>query len=68
MQNNQNPLSLLHTVLGPALHQAFLRAAELAKQTQTYLVVQEGDKIRHVSYEEIDDFVAKQNMPKEVEK
>jgi hypothetical protein len=30
-------------------------------------VVQEGDKIRHVSYEEIDDFVAKQNPPKEVE-
>lgn len=62
MNNNQQPLPSLHEVLGLALHEAFLRAAELAKQTRTYLVVQEGDKIRHVPYSEIDAFVAKQSL------
>lgn len=65
MKNNLEPIPSLHEVLGPALHKAFLRAAELAKQTRTYLVVQDGDKIRHVSYEEIDVFVAERSVFKE---
>ncbi|HVV68199.1 MAG TPA: hypothetical protein VHE99_04055 [Gammaproteobacteria bacterium] len=65
MKDNQEPIPSIHDVLGPALHKAFLRAAELAKQTRTYLVVQEGDRIRHVSYEEIDAFVAERNIFKE---
>ncbi|MFT3742442.1 MAG: hypothetical protein QM752_07300 [Gammaproteobacteria bacterium] len=57
MKNNPQPVDILHEALGPALQIAFLRAAELAKQTRTYLVIQNGDKIRRISYEDIDEFI-----------
>lgn len=66
MKDNQEPIPSIHDVLGPALHKAFLRAAELAKQTRTYLVVQYEGKIRHVSYEEIDAFVAERSIFKDI--
>lgn len=61
----QNILASLHDVLGPALHEAFLRAADLAKQTRTYLVVWDGEKVRHVAYDEIDEFVAERKVFKD---
>ncbi len=65
MNNDQPPIPSLHEVLGPALHKAFLRAAELAKQTRTYLVVQEGEGIRRVPYKEIDAFIAERTIFKD---
>lgn len=54
----KSPIDLLHDALGPALWVAFLRAADIAKQTRTYLVFQEGDAIKRIPYQEIDVFVA----------
>ncbi len=50
MKDGQEPIPSIHDVLGPALHKAFLRAADLAKQTRTYLVVQEGDRINKACF------------------
>lgn len=59
MKNDIQSIPSLHDVAAPALHDAFLRAAALARQTRTYLVVQkEGWEVRNISYDEIDDFIA----------
>jgi Fe2+ or Zn2+ uptake regulation protein len=54
---NKNVISL-DEVIAPALHAAFLRAAERAKQTHTYLVIERKGKIERISYEKIDSFIS----------
>lgn len=57
MQDKKDNIAL-DQVIGPALHAAFLRAAERAKQTHTYLVIEREGKIERIPYEKIDSFIA----------
>ncbi len=65
MNTNLQEIPSLHEVLGPALHLAFLKAAELAKQTRTYLVVQRDQEIVRIPYDQIDAFIAEQAKKRE---
>lgn len=58
MKDKKNNIVSLDDVIAPALHAAFLRAAERAKQTHTYLVIEREGKIERISYEKIDSFIA----------
>lgn len=58
MKDKKNNKVSLDQVIGPALHAAFLRAAERAKQTHTYLVIEREGKIERIPYEKIDFFIA----------
>lgn len=58
MQNRKDNTVSLDQVIGPALHAAFLQAAERAKQTRTYLVIEREGKIERIPYEKIDFFIA----------
>lgn len=60
MKNDQESMLLLDQVIGPALHDAFLKAAEHAKQTRTYLVMEHNGQIERIDYEKIDAFIAEQ--------
>lgn len=62
MKNQSKKIPSLHEVAGAALHDAFLKAAERAKQTRTYLVVQKDHKIERIPFDKIDAFVASQNV------
>lgn len=57
---DKNRIPPLDEVLLPALREAFLKAAEEAKQTHTALVVWQDNKIVHIPYNKIDQFVKKQ--------
>jgi hypothetical protein len=60
MKNNL--VASLDEVIDSALHTAFLRAAERAKQTCTYLVIERKGKIERIPYEEIDYFIAQNKI------
>jgi hypothetical protein len=62
MKNLSKKTPLLHEVASAALHDAFLNAAERAKQTRTYLVVKKNGQIERIPFNKIDEFVASQNM------
>ena len=62
MKNSPNSMLLLDQVIAPALQDAFLKAAERAKQTRTYLVFERHGKIERIFYEEIDNFIASQKL------
>lgn len=61
MKNQPKPIPPLYEVASAAMHDAFLKAAERAKQTRTYLVVERNHKIEHIPFDKIDEFVASQN-------
>ena len=52
----------LDEVIDSALHAAFLRAADRAKQTHTYLVIERKGKIERIPYEKIDSFIAQKKI------
>lgn len=58
MKNKNNHVVSLDEVIDSALHTAFLRAADRAKQTHTYLVIERKGKIERIPYEKIDSFIA----------
>ena len=60
MKNNTTTIPPLYEVIGPALHDAFLKAAERAKQTRTYLVIERKGEIERIPYDKIDAFVKEQ--------
>jgi hypothetical protein len=57
MENKNNHVVPLDEVIDSALHAAFLQAAERAKQTRTYLVIERKGKIERIPYEKIDSFI-----------
>lgn len=61
MKNQLKEMPPLYEVASAAVHDAFLKAAERAKQTRTYLVVERNHQIVHIPFDEIDAFVVSQN-------
>lgn len=62
MINKNKHVVSLDEVIDSALHAAFLQAAERAKQTRTYLVIERKGKIEHIPYEKIDYFIAQNKI------
>lgn len=48
MKNQSKEIPPLYKVASAAVHDAFLKAAERAKQTRTYLVIERNNKIEHI--------------------
>lgn len=61
MSKSHKATPKLRDVIEAAMYDAFLKAAERAKRTHTYLVVQKGDKIERIPFDKIDEFVASQS-------
>lgn len=61
MTKRNKPTPKLSDVINEALQDAFLKAAERAKQTRTYLVIEKNHKIEKISFDRIDDFIANNN-------
>lgn len=59
MENNSDEALLLDKVIASALHEAFSKAVERAKQTRTYLVFEREGKIERIPYDKIDSFIAR---------
>lgn len=62
MKNKNNHVVSLDEVIDSALHAAFLGAAERAKQTRTYLVIERKGKIERIPYQELDYFIAQNKI------
>lgn len=58
--NFKNEIPPLYEVIAAAMYDAFIRAAERAKQTRTYLVIERKGLIERIPYDKIDKFIEEQ--------
>jgi hypothetical protein len=67
MSDENKTIPDLCKVIAPALRVAFLNAAELAKRTNTPLIVERNGRIARIPPEEIDAFVAESERRRDKE-